>query len=316
MSKTNFENIQTTIANQGAAIKSLETQIGQLSKLVSTHVSKDIADNTVDNPKEKFKVLKDQISEHEQREEQVKDYEEWYKLFGMTLYEAYDEFMRELKEYRESLARLPPKKTDPGSVTILCRIEEAEVKALCDVGSSVNVMPLSLADKLKLTKPTAGTERELVLANQSTIHSAGTIEDVLVKVKDLVFPADFMILDIQEDEEHPIILGRPFLATSRALIDVELAELTLRSGEEVRTLKASRTKKDKCYMLEWKDKEATPPTPVQEVKVKIEIEELENEMAQLEIETTQEEEVPEELTDTLKRLTRSGHPSNMGQSMG
>ncbi|KAK2421335.1 hypothetical protein QL285_031976 [Trifolium repens] len=135
------------------------------------------------------------------------------------------------------------------------------------------------------------------------IYSAGTIEDVLVKVKGLVFPADFMILDIQEYEEHPIILGRPFLATSRALIDVELAELTLRSGEEKKTIKASKTKREKCFMLEWKDREATPPTPTQEVQVKIEIEELENEMAQLEIETAQEEEVPEALTEKLKRLT-------------
>ena len=165
LSKTNFESIQTTVANQGATIKSLETQIGQLSKLVSTHVSKDIAGNTVDNPKEESKMLKYKKSEHEEREEQIKDYEEWYKLFDMTLDEAYDEFMAELREYRESLTRLPVKKTDPGSVTILCRIEEAEVKALCDVGSSVNVMPLSLAEKLKLTKPTAGTERELVFAN-------------------------------------------------------------------------------------------------------------------------------------------------------
>ena len=94
------------------------------------------------------------------------------------------------------------------------------------------VMPLSLAEKFKLTKTTAGTERELVLANQSIIHSAGTIEDVLVKVEDLVFPTDFMILDIEEDEEHPIILGRPFLATSRTLINVELVELTIKSGEE------------------------------------------------------------------------------------
>ncbi|KAK2381540.1 hypothetical protein QL285_069131 [Trifolium repens] len=224
----------------------------------------------------------------------------------MTLEEAYDEFISELEEYRINLAekpRLPIKKTDPASVTILCQIEEAEVGALCDVGSSVNVMPLSLADKFKLTKTTAGTERELVLANQSTIHSTGTIEDVLVKVKDLVFPADFMILDIQEDEEHPIILGRPFLATSRALIDVELAELTLRSGDEVRNIYASRTKREDCYMLEWKEEKATPLTSAQEVHVKIEIEELENEMAQLDIETAQEEEVPEGLTDKLRRLT-------------
>ncbi|KAK2455979.1 hypothetical protein QL285_003388 [Trifolium repens] len=272
MRKTNFENIQTTVADQGATIKSLETQIGQLSKLVSTHVSKDIAGNTVDNPKEECKVLKDKKSEQERRDEQVKDYKEWYKLFDMILDEACDEFMRELREYRESRTRLPSKKTDPGSVTILCQIEEAEILALCDVGSSVNVMPVSLAEKLKLARPTAGTERELVLANPSTIYSAGTIEDVLVKVKDLVFPADFMILDIKEDEEHPIILGRPFLATSRALINVELAE------------------------------EATPPTPDQEVQVKIEIAELENEMVQQEIDTAQEEEVPEELTEKLKRL--------------
>ncbi|WJX82474.1 hypothetical protein P8452_65226 [Trifolium repens] len=214
--------------------------------------------------------------------------------------------MRELEEYKKSLARrprLPIKKTDPRSVTILCQIEGAEVRALCDVGSSVNVMPLSLAEKFKLTKTIAGTERELVLANQSTIHSAGTIEDVLVKVEDLVFPADFMILDIQEDEEHLIILGRPFLATSRALINVELAKLTIRSGDEERTIKASRTERVDCYMLEWKQEKATSPTPVQEIHVKIEIEELENEMAQLEIETAQEEEVPEGLTDKFKRLT-------------
>ncbi|KAK2395569.1 hypothetical protein QL285_057295 [Trifolium repens] len=164
-------------------------------------------------------------------------------------------------------------------------------------------MPLSLAEKFKLTTVTAGTERELVLANQTTIHSTGTVEDVLVKVGDLVFPADFMILDILEDEEHPVILGRPFLATSRALIDVESAELTLRSGEEKRTIKTSKTERDVCFMLEWKDREATPATPTQEVQVKIEIEELENEMAQLEIETAQEEEVPEELTNQLKRPT-------------
>ncbi|KAK2449873.1 hypothetical protein QL285_009028 [Trifolium repens] len=164
-------------------------------------------------------------------------------------------------------------------------------------------MPLSLADKLKLTATTAGTERELILANQSTIRSTGTVEDVLVRVEDLVFPADFMILDIQEDEEHPMILGRPLLATSRALINVELVELTLRNGEQERTIKTSKNKRELCYMLEWKDKEATPATPVQEVQVKIEITELENEMAKLEIETAQEEEVPEALTKKLKRLT-------------
>ncbi|KAK2389843.1 hypothetical protein QL285_063405 [Trifolium repens] len=147
-------------------------------------------------------------------------------------------------EFREGLAKrlqLPPKKEDPGSVTIICQIGKAGVNALCDVGSSVNVIPLSLADKFNLALLTASTARELILANQSTIRSVGTVEDVLVKVKDLEFLVNFMILDIGEDEEHPVILGRPFLATSRALIDMDLAEITLRSGGKTTTIKTSDT---------------------------------------------------------------------------
>jgi hypothetical protein len=64
MSQTNFENIQSTVANQGATIKSLKTQIGQLSKLVTTRVSKDVAGNTVDNPKEECKALTDKVTKH------------------------------------------------------------------------------------------------------------------------------------------------------------------------------------------------------------------------------------------------------------
>jgi hypothetical protein len=55
---------------------------------------------------------------------------------------------------------------------------------------------------------------------------------VLVKVNDLFFPADFVILDMNEDSEIPLLLGRPFLATGRALIDVELGELMLRFQDE------------------------------------------------------------------------------------
>jgi hypothetical protein len=76
-----------------------------------------------------------------------------------------------------------------------------------------------------------------------------------------------MILDIGEDEDNPIILRRPFLATNRALIDMDLAEMTLRNGRNATTIKTSKTKKDECYMLEWKDRKATPPTSAQEVHV-------------------------------------------------
>lgn len=53
------------------------------------------------------------------------------------------------------------------------------------------------------------------------------MEDVLVKVEEFIFPADFVILDMPEDQDMPLILGRPFLAMSRGLIDVQNWNLTL-----------------------------------------------------------------------------------------
>jgi hypothetical protein len=64
---------------------------------------------------------------------------------------------------------MPSKKTDHGSVTIICQIGEETIPALYDIGSSVNAMSLSLAKKLKLKEPTARTEKDMVLANQTTI---------------------------------------------------------------------------------------------------------------------------------------------------
>jgi hypothetical protein len=177
----------------------------------------------------------------------------WYAALGMTLKEAYDMFIDELEEFLSTQTTGPTmalKKTDPRSVTIIYQIEEETVSALCDIGSSVNALPLSLGRKLKLKEPTVGTENELVLANQTTIKSGGTIEDVLVKVEDLVFLANFMILYIEEDTVQPIILGRPFLATSRAVIDMDLTKMTLRREEEELVIKIHTKEDDKCYKLE------------------------------------------------------------------
>ncbi|MCI25518.1 hypothetical protein A2U01_0046709, partial [Trifolium medium] len=176
------------------------------------------------------------------------------------------------------------------------------VKALCDIGSSVNVMPLSLAKAFNLKEPTEGTVKELTLADQSTIHSKGDIEDVVVRIIDLKFPADFMILDVEEDKEHPIILGRPFLATAKAIIDMGEGELTIRKDGETRTIQLFSTWNEECYKLEWKQKKAAPPTPGKTWRVKVEIQELEEEMGQLAIGTGTIKEVPQDIEDKLKRL--------------
>ncbi|KAM6549146.1 hypothetical protein CsatB_020822 [Cannabis sativa] len=128
--------------------------------------------------------------------------------------------------------KLPPKLKDPGSFNIPFSIGgSVETKALCDLGASINLMPLSVFKRLGLgkAKPTTVT---LQLADRSLTHPRGIIEDVLVKVGKFIFPADFLILDMEEDSTIPIILGRPFLATGRALIDVQKGELKLRVQDE------------------------------------------------------------------------------------
>jgi len=128
--------------------------------------------------------------------------------------------------------KLPPKLKDPGAFTIPCTIGKVSVgRALCDLGATVNLMPLSMMKKLGCgeSKPTKMT---LTLADRSISYPYGVLEDVLVKVNDLLFPVDFVILDMEEDEELPLLLGRPFLATGRALIDVDMGELMLRFQDE------------------------------------------------------------------------------------
>ncbi|KAG8501049.1 hypothetical protein CXB51_003148 [Gossypium anomalum] len=123
--------------------------------------------------------------------------------------------------------KLPPKLKDPGCFTIPCNIGVAYCgKALCDLGASINLMPMSIFKKLGIGefRPTTVT---LQLADRSLAHLEGKIDDVLVRVDKFIFPADFVILDFEADKEVPIILGRPFLATGRTLIDVQKGELTM-----------------------------------------------------------------------------------------
>ncbi|KAL5549092.1 hypothetical protein UlMin_004323 [Ulmus minor] len=104
--------------------------------------------------------------------------------------------------------KLPPKLKDPGSFTIPCSIGNQYFgKALCDLGASINLMPMSIFKKLGIgeARPTTVS---LQLADRSIAHPEGKIEDVLVKVDKFIFPVDFIVLDYEADLEVPIILGR------------------------------------------------------------------------------------------------------------
>ncbi|XP_047948956.1 uncharacterized protein LOC125194774 [Salvia hispanica] len=126
--------------------------------------------------------------------------------------------------------KFPAKLKEPGSFNISCVIgDDKHMKALCDLGASINLMPLSFFWKMEIgiLKPTRIT---LQMVDRSVTYPEGIIEDVLVQVNDFIFPVDFVVLDMEEDMNVPLILGRPFLATGKALIDLSRGELTIRMG--------------------------------------------------------------------------------------
>nr|XP_016437000.1 PREDICTED: uncharacterized protein LOC107763087 [Nicotiana tabacum] len=114
--------------------------------------------------------------------------------------------------------KLPQKLKDPGIFTIPVRIGNIDMGcALCDLGASINLMPLFLFKKLGLGDPRPTTVM-LQLADRSIAYPEGVMEDVLLQIRKFIFPVDFIILDYEADEQVPIILGRPLLATGDAII--------------------------------------------------------------------------------------------------
>ncbi|XP_016475700.1 uncharacterized protein LOC107797337 [Nicotiana tabacum] len=122
--------------------------------------------------------------------------------------------------------KLPQKLGDPGSFTISCTLGGMYFeKALCDSGASIYLMPFSLGDLKDFGV-------SLQFADQSTKKPKGIIKNVLVRVDKFVFPVDFIVLEMKECHDEPTILGRPFLAICREIIDVHQEKLILRVDEE------------------------------------------------------------------------------------
>ncbi|GKA67526.1 reverse transcriptase domain-containing protein [Tanacetum coccineum] len=115
-----------------------------------------------------------------------------------------------------------------------------ECLALADLGASINLMPLSVWKKLSLPELTP-TCMTLELAHRSITKPIGIAEDVYLKVGKFKFLADFVVVDFDADPRVPLILGRSFLKTGRALIDVYEVELTLRVGKEAITFNLDQT---------------------------------------------------------------------------
>ncbi|XP_048420148.1 uncharacterized protein LOC125468444 [Pyrus x bretschneideri] len=151
----------------------------------------------------------------------------------------YQETMALSEEVSTVLQRkLPSKLKDAGSFTSPYVIEGKEfAKALCDLGASINLMPYSVFESLNLGD-LKETKLVIQLADHSNRYPKGLLEDVLVQMNKLIFPADFFLLEMEHDPMPialPLILGRPFLRTARTKIDVYDGTLTMEiDGESVK----------------------------------------------------------------------------------
>ena len=151
----------------------------------------------------------------------------------------------------------PVKKKDPGCPTIDCSIGSQNFEnSLCDLGASISGMPKKIFDKLNYSTLTP-TSMCLQLADQSVRYPAGIVENIQVKVRNFFVPMDFVVLDMQEDMKTPLILGRPFLSTTNAHIDVGAREIKFHIySKEERFAFKPRT--EQCSNLEWREKQVQP----------------------------------------------------------
>ncbi|KAK9697393.1 hypothetical protein RND81_08G035500 [Saponaria officinalis] len=149
-----------------------------------------------------------------------------------------------ISEYVSALfqKRLPPKCGDSGMFTIPCTIGDRSFeKAMLDLGASINVIPHTVYESLNLG-PLKETSVVIQLADRSSVHPKGLVENVMVKVGKLVFPTDFYILDMENEVDAiPVLLGRPFLKTAWTKIDVPNGSLTMQFDGTVVKFEISKT---------------------------------------------------------------------------
>ncbi|GKA37202.1 DNA-directed DNA polymerase [Tanacetum coccineum] len=232
------------IRNQGASIKTLEIQIGKMSKVLQERGFESLSSSTKMNPRVHVKSILT-----------AKADSTGIRLIGSGLYAEARE-LKILEAYSIGTTlhddTLPQKEKDPGSFTLPCFIHNVCFdKALVDLGASVSAMPFSTYTNFGLEDLTY-TRLTIELADRTIKHRRGIAENVLVRIGKFIFPIDFIILDIPEDNDVPLILGRPFLSTAHAKIDVFKRKITLRVGKEkivFKSIKPATSIIRRVYML-------------------------------------------------------------------
>nr|GEU90143.1 reverse transcriptase domain-containing protein [Tanacetum cinerariifolium] len=237
--------IQPSVSNQTNELKNMMASFFQMNT-ASTSGSGSLPSNTVTNPKGKLKAITTQsgivvdgpsvpishpfVNPEEDERKMLKallsNKEKLQELENILLNENCSTVI---------LKKLPEKLGDPRKFLILCGFNELKCKALADLGASINLMPLFVWKKLGLPE-LISTRMTLELANRAICTPVRISRDVFVLVYKFTFPVDFIIVDYESDPKVPLILGRPFLRTARALIDVHSEEMILCDDDERLTL--------------------------------------------------------------------------------
>ncbi|GKE06144.1 hypothetical protein Tco_1398162 [Tanacetum coccineum] len=270
------------IQNQGASIKTLEIQIGQMSKVLQERGFGSLPSSTKANPRDQVKSISTTIEADSYpirhigssqyvvstRQNRTLMYEtrQMTILFPSRLNEYYckekkgsygPQFLEAYSEASHINNSIPKKEKDLGSFTLPCFINNVCFdNALVDLGASVSVMPLLTYLNLGLSE-LAHTKLTVELADRTVKYPKGIAENVLVGIGKFTFPLDFIILDMPEDIKVPLILGRPFLSIARAKIDVYKRKITLRVEEEriiFTSVKHASSLIKRVYMLSLRER--------------------------------------------------------------
>ncbi|KAI3754923.1 hypothetical protein L1987_54715 [Smallanthus sonchifolius] len=205
-----FSLHEAEFKTQKATLQSIETRLGQIEKKLSERQPGCLPSNTETNPKANVSAI---------------------TLRNSKVYLEPPIPGEEIQSPRREIftgVPLRPQPANPGKFSLPCSIRPLPVTyAPADLGPNVNVMPSTMFQKLDIGQPRPVNET-IELADGSVKTPIGVIENLLEKVGKFVFPVDFMVLEMGQDFSVPLILGRPFLATARVVIDMNEGILTLR----------------------------------------------------------------------------------------
>ncbi|XP_075500024.1 uncharacterized protein LOC142538597 [Primulina tabacum] len=226
MSRTEsrLDNLETHMASIGATLKILESQVGQITKQLTSQPSGAVQKNADPNLREVNAIF----MQHEE--------------IGVSLEQEEVAFTEEDDKGRQG--GFPRKLQNPGEFVVPCEIGGQLVeKAICDSGASVNIMPSFLYEKLGLSK-IKPTGLSLQMADKSVRTPLVIVEDVELKIDKIRLLADFVVLDMGNSQNVRAILGRPFLATAGAVIDLRQGKLTMAVDGQNIELKAFKISYD------------------------------------------------------------------------